>query len=498
MSEEIKEAEKSSYRSIFKATSLFGGVQVYQILINVIKSKFIAILVGPTGVGIQGLYTSATQLIQNICSMGLSQSAVRDVSEASASGNQARVSLTVTVLRKLVWFTGLLGTIAVAVLSPLLSKSSFGNYDYTVPFIFLSVTLLLDQLSAGQKVVLQGMRKLKYLAKSSALGSTIGLFVSIPLYYLLGLKGIIPTLILHSVTSLCLTWYFSRKIKVEKVKVSTKQTMAEGKNMLQMGIAMSITTVLSMACAFVLRAFIRANGGVDAVGVFTAGYTIMMTYTGLVFTAMSTDYYPRLSSIQHDNSKCKEVINQQGEVGVLILSPLLQVCIVFVPIIVSLLYSNSFLEANTYIVLVAGGMLFKMASWAISFVFVAKGESKLFMINEVTSSAYILAFNLFGYKWMGLNGLGLSFMLSYIVYFLQVFFIAKTRYSFSYSRSFGHVFFLHNVLLFLCLGSSFLLSGVPRYIAGGISLLTTVMLSFKGLDERMGIVIMIKQKLNKQ
>ena len=167
MSEQIKDIETkagqssqtSSYRSIFKATSLFGGVQVYQILVSVIKSKFIALLLGPLGVGIQGLYHSALQFVQSLTDMGLKSSAVRDVSEANGSGEMLKVAEVVRTLRRLVWCTGLLGMIVVMAFSPILSKTSFGDNEHIVPFLCLSITLLLDQICAGQKVVLQGMKQ---------------------------------------------------------------------------------------------------------------------------------------------------------------------------------------------------------------------------------------------------------------------------------------------------------------------------------------------------
>ena len=79
--------EQSSYRQIMKATSIFGGVQVYNIIISVIRSKFIAVLLGPTGMGISGLLTSTTGLIGNITNLGLSTSAVKNVAAANASGD---------------------------------------------------------------------------------------------------------------------------------------------------------------------------------------------------------------------------------------------------------------------------------------------------------------------------------------------------------------------------------------------------------------------------
>ena len=110
-------------------------------------------------------------------------------------------------------------------MSPVLSKTSFGSYEHTIPFMVLAVTLLFDQLCSGQKVVLQGTHRLKDLAKASAIGATIGLLVSVPLYYWFGVKGIVPTLILQSLTALLLSWHFSRKVKLEPVNISYKVTV---------------------------------------------------------------------------------------------------------------------------------------------------------------------------------------------------------------------------------------------------------------------------------
>ena len=77
----------NSYRHILKATTLFGGVQVFQVLISIIRSKFIAVLLGPEGMGIAGLLTSTTSLISGITNFGLGTSAIRNVAEANGSGN---------------------------------------------------------------------------------------------------------------------------------------------------------------------------------------------------------------------------------------------------------------------------------------------------------------------------------------------------------------------------------------------------------------------------
>ena len=417
MSSSVSQEDKSSYRSIFKSTSLFGGVQVYQILIGIIKSKVIAVLLGPLGVGVLGLYTSAEQLLKSITSMGLQSSAVRDISEANSSGEEDKVVLKIAVLKRLILFTGLLGLL----LSPILSKVSFGNYGYIAPFALFSVCMLLDQICNGQKIILQGLRHLKQLAIVTAIGSTVGLLVSIPLYYLWGVEGIVPTLILTSCASLLFTWIIVRKIPIRKIVVTNKITFREGSTMLKLGMAMSVSSILSTLSAYMIRSFISYRGGVDEVGLFTAGFMLMTTYTGLVFTAMSTDYFPRLAAVNRDNDKCREIINQQGEIGILILLPLLLICMVFVPYIVKILYSNEFMPANGYILWACSGMLFKMASWAISYVYVAKAEAKVFAIIEAVANFISFILSVVGYVIGGITGLGIAFTLGYVAYLLIVY-----------------------------------------------------------------------------
>ena len=486
--------KQSTYRSLFKATSLFGGLQVYQILISIVKSKFIAILLGPVGVGIQGLLQSGTEVIRTLTTFGLSQSAVREVSEAAGNNDEDRVKLVTSVINKLVWLTGLLGTVVVMVLSPYLSQSLFGNYDYTLPFIFLSITLLLEQLSSGQKVILQGLRKLKELAKASAWGSTIGLIVSIPIYYLFGVNGIVPTLILSSITTVLLSWAYSKQYTKNCPRVTVRQTFKEGRTMLAMGIAMSVSNILITVCAFVLRSYISNNGGAEIVGYYTAGFTIVTTYFSMIFNALATDYYPRLAAVNSDNKKCRDLSNDQGDIASLIMTPLLLICLVFMPLILQVLYSDKFLEANAFVTWAVVGMLFKLASWLIAFQFIAKGETKLYIINETLLNSYTLALSLLGYKYSGLAGLGVAYSLCNVLYFIQVFVIAKVRYEYHFSSSFARLFIGQNLLVAICLLVVLYVNTVGTYVLGSTIIIVSIIYSLYGLDKKMDLRNILRKR----
>jgi O-antigen/teichoic acid export membrane protein len=470
-----------------KATSVFGGVQVIGILISIIRSKFIAVLLGPVGMGITGLLTSTTDFIGYLTEFGLGTSAIRNVASANGTGNETRVAIIVKVLRRLIWITGTLGTLVMVVLSPWLSQITFGNRDYTLTFIWISITLLFTQLSKGQFVLLQGMRKLRYLARASVTGNLLGLIITVPLYYRFGIHGIVPSIIIVSVISLLLSWYFAKKIKIEPVKVSLISTYAEGKNMLIMGFLISISGIITLGTSYFVRIYINNTGGVGQVGLYSAGFAVVNTYVGLIFTAMATDYYPRLSAVAHSNELCKQTVNQQAEIALLILAPILMVFLVFVQWLIIILFSNKFIAVDTMMHWAALGMLFKAASWSIGFILLAKGASKIFFWSELIANIYALGLNILGYHYMGLTGLGISFMVSYLLYLIQIFVLSKIKYQFSFDAAFRRIFTIQLLLAIICFIVVKSISEPYLYISGLVLIIISAWYSYKELDKRLGL-----------
>lgn len=478
--------DKSAYRQIMKATSIFGGVQVFQILIGIIRSKFIALLLGPAGMGLSGLLQAGTSMIAGLTNFGLSTSAIKNISAAQAEEDEEKVGRVIVVFRRLVWATGLLGLIATLGLSSFLSQITFGNKDYTWTFALLSITLLIDQLSAGQSVLLRALRQVKLMAKSSMIGSMLGLVTTIPLYYFYGKDGIVPALILAAFTSFFLSWYFASKLPFKKVKVNFSTIKIEGKEMLTMGFMISLSGIITNAFSYLVRIFISNYGSIDDVGLYSAGFAIINTYVSMIFTAMATDYYPKLSGVTHDLDKMNQTINQQAEIAILILSPIILIFIVFIKWVIFLLYSEAFLPINQMILFAAAGMQFKALSWAIAFVFLAKSAGKFFFWNELVTNIYMLGLNVAGYYWYGLTGLGISFLLTYILYTIQVYLVSKSFFKFKIDNKLVKIFFVNLVLIGFCILSVLLIkNNYLMYFIGLILIVWSIIYNFIILNKRM-------------
>ncbi|MEM9649292.1 MAG: O-antigen translocase [Bacteroidota bacterium] len=487
----------SSYRQIMKGTSIFGGVQVFNIIITIIRSKVIAVLLGPAGMGISGLLTSTTTFIGSLTNFGLRVSSVKDIAAAHNSNDELKVTKTVMVVRRLVWLTGILGTLVTIIFAGWLSELSFGNREYTYSFIWLSITLLFNQLTSGQSVLLQGMRKLKYLATANVIGAASALLVSIPLYYYFRVNGIVPALIITALFTLLANIYFARKVKISKIDISWNETKVRGRGMMVMGFVLSLSGIMTMGAAYIVRIFISNKGGLDDVGLFNAGFAIINTYVGLIFTAMSTDYYPRLSGIAEDNQKTTLLVNQQAEVAILILAPILTIFLIFIDIAVVLLYSKQFIATTEMIYWAALGIFFKSVSWAISYVFLAKSASKVFFWNELISIVCMTSLNLLGYYYWALAGLGFSFMLSYLIYLIQVYLVARKKYSFTLNKGFLKIFAFQLFVAICCFIISKSVIKPWSYMLGVLCIIISVWFSFKELDKRLRLRQLLNSYKNK-
>lgn len=488
---------KTSYRQIVKSTSLFGGVQFFTIIITIIRTKFIAILLGPAGLGIVGLLNSTISFISALTNFGLERSAVKNIALSNAQNDKEKISLTVSILRKLVWITGIFGALITIIFSSSISELTFGNKDYSSAFVWLSITLLVNQISIGQTVVLRGMHKLRFMAKSSLWGSLLGLIVSVPIYYFWGLDGIVPAIIISSLFALFISFHYFSKVGINTINPNNDEFYQEGRDMLKMGLILSLSSLIVLAESYLVRIYIRQTGSIEDVGFYNAGFAIVNTYFGVIFVALTTDYYPKLAAIANDFKKSTLLMNQQSEMTILLIAPILVVFLTFIKPIVIILYSIEFLPINEMILWAALGIYFKAASWALGVIFISKGDVKTLFLSELSATLMMLILNLAGYKYLGLEGLGISFFLAFIFAYIQTFTIVKLKYSFSYSIHFYKIYFIH---LTLGLMSFFVMSYVSNpinYFLGIIIILISLAYSLKLLEKRTGFLTFIINKFYK-
>ncbi|MBS7786442.1 oligosaccharide flippase family protein [Flavobacterium sp. CYK-55] len=481
-------SEKAShYKSIFKATSIFGGVQVFNILVTLIRGKAVALLIGTAGMGLNGLFMSGLNLIKTVSSLGLTESAVRDLSKAHASGDEHQMQITFAVFKKWIWITAALGILITVLFSSLLSQFSFNNHDYTWSYIALSSTFIFGALMGGIYTMLRGTRQLKYLAQANIFGGVAGLLVALPILFFMGIKGVVPAIIATAFATYLVSLYFKNKIQLTEVKVSWQETINLGMPMVKLGLSLTVVNLLASAVAFALNGYISKTGTLSEVGLYNAGLAIVDGYVGMVFTAMSTDYFPRLSALIHDEKQWKQVVNQQAELVLIILGIVLVLLISTTPILIRLLLSASFLPAQNFIFWAVLAIPLKGLVWVLGFIILAKGDNKLFLGVEITANMLLLLFNIGFYTYKGIDGLGISMLVSYLVFIIMMLSVLKVKYSFSFEKNVYLLLAKDMIPLALCMVCIYTLGYPQAYFFEAIIVAITLGMCYVELNKRMNI-----------
>ena len=494
--ESKKIEERNRYRSSFGATVLFSGVQLYQILIKIVKSKFVALFIGPAGMGIHSLLYSTTETISAATNLGLNTSSVKTIASANRDGDKNLIATYVTAQRRLIWLTGLFGMLICAVLAPVWSQTSFGNSNYVWAFVFVSSVVLLDQLNRGELALLQGMQQKNKLARANLFGQTLNALVTVPLYYFLGVKAIVAALVIGSLISLLISLYYSRKLEVNKVLLSWRETFRIGREMIKLGFFLSLQYVMSTLVVWIIRNYVSNIGGVDEVGLYSAGTSIVTTYLGLVFAAIVTDYFPRLAATT-SNEEMGLVVGTQAELTMLLLAPLVVSFLVFCKPVIILLYSEKFLPVENMMYWAVGATLFQSMGWAMSHTLLAKAKPSYFFLNELIATLWGLPVKLLFYKWWGLTGFGLARLVCYAIYLLQVLVVTKKLFGITIESSLWRLFCFLNIPVAIVLAIKIALPEVWGYIIGIVILIVTSFFVVKRMNQKMDLVAVVRTKLNR-
>lgn len=489
-------SEKDSYKQIFKATSVFGGVQVFSIVINLIKSKVIAVFLGTEGMGIYSLLQNPVNLISQISSLGLNSSGIRDV--AQNSEDKVEFSKTVVTVKSWTRITGLIGALFLFIMAPFISQWTFGNDEYSLDFRFLSLSVFLLAIGYENEIILKGRRRIVSVGKAGVFSAVCSLLISIPLYYYFKINGIVAVLIITNLLIYLFNRHYAHKEKVLSVSLTKKEVFDRGKTMASLGSMMVLSSVVETLTMYCVNLFIRIHGNMADVGLFQAGMQITNISLGLVFTAMAGDYYPRLAAISTDRIKANELVNQQAEIAALISTPILLGMITFCPLLIKLFLSAEFLPVQNLICWLLLAASLKSSTWTIHYVLLANADTKSFFWLVVITDGLLLCFYPLGYYLLGLEGLGIGYLVTIIINGVVMYLFIHIKYKVIYFKEFTHLLVLSILVCLLSFLFSQLLEGWLMYLINICIFVLTTIYCIKELNVRIEFVAFLKKRIWKK
>ena len=428
-------ADERSYGQILKSSALIGGAQVANIAIGIVRTKAMAMMLGPAGFGLMAMYGSIADLARSTAELGINSSGVRQIAEAAGSGDQARLATTVVVLRRTAIILGLLGAVLLAALSVPVSTLTFGSSAEAGAVALLGLAVLFRLVADGQGALIQGMRRIADLAKVNVLGSLLGTIVGIGLVFALGMDGVVPALIAIAAAGLILSWWYSRKVKVALPTLSRTEVREEAGALLKLGFAFMASGMLMMGAAYAVRTIVLRSEGLDAAGFYGAAWTLGGLYVGIILQAMGADFYPRLVGAANDDLTGNRLVNEQTQVSLLLAAPGVIGTIVFAPLVLTIFYSAQFAAAVEVLRWICLGIALRVITWPIGYIIVAKNRRLIFLFAELAWTIVNVGLTWLCVQRFGLAGAGIAFFASYVFHGVMIYAIVRRLSGFRWSAA---------------------------------------------------------------
>jgi enterobacterial common antigen flippase len=486
--------EKHTYGQILKSSALVGGSSVLNIAIGIVRTKAMAMLLGPAGFGLAGLYSSVADLTQSVAGMGINSSGVRQIAEAVGSDDRERIALTTVVLRRSSIVLGVLGAALLVVFSRQVARLTFGNDQHAAAVSLLSIAVFFRLVSAGQGALLQGMRRIADLAKMGVLGAFFGTLVSIPVVYFLREKGVVPYLVLVAAMTIITSWWYSRKLKVQTPSMTASQLGQEAAAFLKLGFAFMSSGFMTMGVAYAVRITVMRKVGVEATGLYQSAWTLGGLYVGLILQAMGADFYPRLTASAKQNVECNRLVNEQALVGLLLAGPGVIATLTFAPVVIALFYTAKFGAAVGILRWICLGATLQVITWPMGFIILAKGKSAIFFFSELAWTIVAVGLAWICVRSFGLNGAGIAFFGSYVFHGLLIYPIVRQLSGFRWSKASKRTGLLFLSLIAVVFTACYLLPLVVAAGIGTVAVVVSCVYSIRCLLQLTAVDPMVKQR----
>jgi enterobacterial common antigen flippase len=422
-----------SHKQILKSSALIGGSTAINLFFRMVRSKAIALILGPAGVALFGLYGSIVDMTRTIAGVGVNSSGVRQIAEAVGSGDSRRVTRTIVSLRRIAFISGALGSALLFAFSKAVARFTFGDATHAGAVAFLAIAVFLGDISAAQGALIQGMRRISDLARISIWGAVSGTLFSIPLIYYFGEGGVVPSLIVVAFTAIVTSWWYARKIPVECVPISQREFWTESSELLKFGVVFMASALLFTGSQYLSSIIVLHNLGLQAAGYYQAAWALGGLYVGFIVSAMATDFNPRLTAVANDHEQCNRLVNEQSEVGFLLAVPGVVATLALAPLVIRIFYSSQFFPAIELLRWVCLGMMLRVVSWPMGFIMMAKGRRIQFFWSEVAAYTLFVSLVWLGVHFYGLRGAGIGFFAGNLLQWFLIYFIVRRLSGFRWS-----------------------------------------------------------------
>lgn len=410
--------KRASGADIVKVFSLTSLSTLVKMLTGFVSVKVVASIIGPAGVALVGQLNNFATIAMSLSSGGINNGITKYISEFKNDEGKVRTYLS-TALRITVICSLCVG-VAMIVLNRLLSRLILLTEEYWYVFLIFGFTILLYALNSMLLSVVNGFKEFKKYVKINIANSIVGLCFTLAFVLTLGLPGALVSAVTYQSVMLFITMWMIRKsawsvwsnFKMRLNRLASKQYFKYT--------LMTLTTALTVPISqLLLRSYVITEISPIEAGWWEGLTRLSGSCLTIVTTSFAVYYMPRLSELHEAQKLSKEIFKAYAVIVPFLVIGFLLVYLFRYPII-RILFTSEFYPMADLFFWQFIGEIFKICSWLLSYIMVAKAMVKTFVLTEVIFTGAYVLFSYYFIRIDGIMGIPKAYVINYILYFISM------------------------------------------------------------------------------
>ncbi len=408
---------------LFKTSFWNGIATAVRIFTGLISNKIIAVYLGPAGIAMLGQFQNFTTIANSVAGFGINSGVTKYLAEFKTEENK-RIEILSTGLKITLGAT-LLSTVGIFVFANYLSVNLLGSNEYVSLFYIFGVTLFLFTLNGFLISVLNGYKEFKKIIYVNVASSVVGLAITIILVIQFGIYGALLGTILSTTLIAFVTMGLVGRSSWFKKQHLLNKFSSDAFKKLSKFTLMAFTSMFAVTyIQLAVRTHIINSLSIEEAGYWQGITKISSIYLMLITTTLGLYYLPRLSEIKETSELRKEIIK-----GYKFLLPITLFIVtgifIFRGFITNLLFAPNFQPMEQLYLFQLIGDVFKISSWLIAFLMIAKSMTVIFIITEIAFGLMFYILTLLFLNMYGVLGVTYAYSLNYLCYLLVMIFIFR-------------------------------------------------------------------------
>jgi O-antigen/teichoic acid export membrane protein len=459
-------------KKILESTIIMGTSSVLVMSLDLVRVKILAVLLGPSGVGVLSVLNHFHTLAVAFVGLGLGTGIVKYVSSFKHEGDEPAIQRVLSNSFQITFLLSFTVFVVFIFISSYLSNWILSDRKYSLFVIIYAVSLPLAVYPTTTNSFLQGLKRIRSLAKINVLRSSISLLFIIPLVYVFRLKGAVVAVLVITIVHLLLNTYYLRKER-NRYRVTQWQSFNADllKKLFQYGVTSLLVGSAFYLSHLLLKIIIVNSLGLEMNGIYQPVWALTMTYLTLVLSSMSAYSYPRLCELISIRDITEE-LNGILRVAVLLITPAMFFLLLARGPIIKILYSSEFLEATRYMPIQILGDFFKVLSWSVGMYLLPTKRLVTFIWLNLLQDILLVVFAATLVVRYQLYGIALAFALSYLIAFVAYYWSSKNQIGLAlWARNRRLLLFSFSALLGIIISDQYLSLGPHIAVASMVVVL---------------------------